>query len=164
MSRSRWGRLAVVVAALAAMCTATSCQKQVEQGVQRAAEKKMDERLYGGGQLDNDATLEYASQLSFDLSAARNQTPDKTEILVTGVARNAGDRTVTWLKLAVGLVDSEGVEVAGGSDIVAHTLPVGENNTPLRPQSAKRITIHVDSSVDPAGLKVVPHVVELATK
>jgi hypothetical protein len=71
---------------------------------------------------------------------------------------------VTWLNLAVSLVDAEGVEVAGGSDIVAHTLPIGENNTPLTPGTAKRVTIHIRRNVDVKNLKVVPHVVDLAVK
>jgi glutaredoxin-related protein len=154
---------AVLAVGLAALCLLASCQQQVEQGVQKATEKKFDERLYAGGTLESGQTG-YAANLSFDLTAASATSGDTTEIVVSGVVRNNGDKTVTWLNLAVSLVDAEGVEVAGGSDIVAHTLPIGENNTPLTPGTAKRVTIHIRRSVDVKNLKVVPHVVDLAVK
>jgi hypothetical protein len=138
--RPLWGRALWLVVLLAG--TVGGCQQQVERGVQKAAEKKIDQRMYGGGTTGGAAET-YAEHLAFEMVARRI---GENEVRIDGIVRNTGNRTVTHLEVSVGLLDASGVQVAGRTDWFAHTLPFGENNTPLMPGQAKRVGCRINDS------------------
>ena len=134
----RWNRRCaalVLTAALVALAL-PSCEKAVERGTQQAVEKKIDEKLSGGGTAD----LAYGDQLVFDLKGQRAA----EGVMVSGLVRNNGSKPVIFLKVAVALLDKDGVQVAGRTDLFAHTFPFGENNTPIMPKAAKRVEVVID--------------------
>lgn len=47
---------------------------------------------------------------------------------------------------------------------IAHSLPFGENNTPLPPGRAKRFGVHVQHRDPFDGLTVEPEIIKVAVK
>jgi len=58
--------------------------------------------------------------------------------MLKGFVRNDGDRTVTYADVTFSLLDEDGVQLAGRSELIAHRLPFGDNNTPIPAHSRKR--------------------------
>jgi hypothetical protein len=118
----------------------------VKEGVQSAAEKKIDEgadKLGGtirsilqGGAPVTEESLAYERELVFSMTPTRIS-PDVVE--VAGTVRNTGDRKVTFLKVSIVLLDTSGTQVAGRTDYFAHTLPVGDNTSPILPRGSVRV-------------------------
>ena len=155
-------RLSLVlgVTAIVACMMMAGCQAQVERGVQKAAEKKMNQKLYGGGKTGDKADT-YAANITFEMVATRS---DEDKVGVTGIVSNNGNKTVTHLEVSVGLIDESGVQVAGRTDWFAHTMPFGENNTPLMPGRAKRVSCVVSNAGNWKPGKVDVQVLNIAIK
>ena len=71
------------------------------------------------------------------------------------IVRNGGDEKVTYLEVTISLLDEEGIQVAGRIDLFAHDGILGENNTPILPQSAKRAGCEVQNAGDWKDGKIV---------
>jgi len=84
---------------------------------------------------------DYRKNLSIEVKLVRGATGGEgadSEDMLVGVIRNKGNREVTWVDASFSLLDEGGVQVAGRTELLAHNLPFGDNNTPLPPDSAKR--------------------------
>ena len=84
---------------------------------------------------------DYRENLSIEVKLVRGTTGGDggdSEDMLVGVVRNDGDQVVTWVDATFSLLDEDGVQVAGRTELLAHSLPFGENNTPVPPKSAKR--------------------------
>jgi hypothetical protein len=83
---------------------------------------------------------DYLRNLSIEVHLVRG-TPgvqgDEVHDRLVGVVRNKGPLTVISMSATFSLLDKRGVQVAGRSELIAHDLPFGDNNTPVRPHSAK---------------------------
>lgn len=83
---------------------------------------------------------DYMKKVSIDVQLVRG-TPgaegDEGEDRLVGVIRNTGPLTVRYMNVTFSLLDERGVQVAGRSELIAHELPFGDNNTPVLPNSAK---------------------------
>ena len=153
-------RPVVGIAAIVACMMIAGCQAQVERGVQKAAEKKIDQKLHGGGKT-GEAAEAYAANITFEMVGLRIE---EDEVRVTGIVRNKGDKIVTHLEVYIGLLDENGVQVAGRTDWFAHTMPFGENNTPLMPGGAKRVGCVVDDADKWKSGKVDVKILNIAIK
>lgn len=152
--------LVLGIAAIVACMMMAGCQAQVERGAQKATEKKIDQKLYGGGKTGDEADA-YAANITFEMIAMRI---GEDEVRVTGIVSNNGNKTVTHLEVYIGLIDENGVQVAGRTDWFAHTLPFGENNTPLMPGRPKRVGCVVSNAGNWKPGKVDVQVLNIAIK
>ncbi len=83
----------------------------------------------------------YRENLSIEVTLVRGTADadgDDSEDMLVGVVRNKGDQVVTWVDATFSLLDEDGVQVAGRTELLAHSLPFGDNNTPIPPNSTKR--------------------------
>jgi len=84
---------------------------------------------------------DYRESLSVQVKLVRGTADgDEPRDMLVGTIHNKGDRMVTWVDANFSLLDKDGIQVAGRSDLLAHSFPVGDNNTPIPPRSAKRFT------------------------
>ena len=119
-----------------------------ERGAERGARKEVGQRLdsafgevYGGGVLGPEADA-YREHVSIQVRAER--VGDGPQVKLTGTVRNTGPRSVTYLKVRFSLYDGEGIQVASRSDLIAHGLSFGDNNSPVDANCAKRFIGAVD--------------------
>jgi len=148
------------IAAIVACTMIAGCQAQVGRGDQKGTEKKIDQKLYGGGKTGEEADA-YAANITFEMVALRIE---EDEVRVTGIVRNNGDRIVTYLKVYIGLLDENGVQVVGRTDWFAHTMLWGENNTPIMPGRAKRVGCVVGEADKWKSGKVDVRILNIAIK
>ena len=149
----------ITLIAVVALC-GVSCRREVERGVERGTERKIDRELYSGGTTGAKADA-YASKIRFNMTVKRQP---NGEVLLTGLVHNTGSKTVTHLKVQISLLDRNGVQVGGKTDLFAHTLPFGDNNTPILPRSRKRVRTTVRAPKDWQGGKVDITVLRIAVK
>lgn len=152
---------AILVLAVTAVIIAGRLQKEIGDRVEQVADKKFDEVIHSGGSVGGEAKA-YTGNIVFENMEAEPVGSDYVQI--SGIVRNNGDRTVTSLKVHVSLLDEDGVEVAGRTDYFAHSFPFGDNNTPINPNSAKRIQSHLTGTSGWQGGEVRVSVLELALK
>ena len=131
-----------VVLLVGVIALSSAIKSALKEFFTETAEHALTETLFGGGQKSEGADLYGQEHLIFEFDTPN---PEGAEgaVTVVGTVRNNGDREVTYLKLTVRLMDDQGTQVGGGDDLIAHGLPIGENNTPIRAHSAKKFTIHV---------------------
>jgi hypothetical protein len=132
-------------------------ESAAERGAQRATERKLEKDFKGEG-VTNDEARTYGKYITFDVKAER---VNDNQVYINGVVRNTGTRKVTFLKVQIRLLGDDGVQVAGRTDLLAHTFPFGENNTPILPGGAKRFGSPVDTSRWTGG-QVEMDVIEIA--
>jgi len=152
----------VLIAVLAPVVLSTGCgwlESAAERGAGKATERKIDNSFKGGGVADK-AAQAYAKNVIFKLEASRTS---KGEVTVSGTVRNNGSKTVTYLKAHISLLNKDGVEVGGRTDLLAHSYPFGDNNTPIYAGGAKLITCPVSNSNWNGG-KMKVSVIEIAIK
>ncbi|MDP6045979.1 MAG: hypothetical protein QGH94_13370 [Phycisphaerae bacterium] len=152
----------VLAAVLTAAVLSAGCgglESAAERGAHRAAGEKIDRTFKGGG-VANQAAQAYAKNIRFELRAVR---ASKDKIVVSGLVGNDGARTVTYMKVHISLQDKDGVEVGGRTDLFAHNQLFGDNNTPIRPRSAKHVTCPISNSSWPGGRMTIS-VTEIAIK
>jgi len=120
-----------------------------ERGAERGARKEVGQRLdsafgeiYGGGSLGPEADA-YCEHVCIQVNAER--LGDSPKVKLTGTVRNTGTRKVTYLKVRFSLLDEEGVQLASRTDLLAHGLSFGDNNSPIDPNFAKRFVSTVDN-------------------
>ena len=77
------------------------------------------------------------------------------------LVRNDGDRTVTRLEVRISLQDERGVELAGDTDLFAHSLPFGENNTPVQAHSTKQAGGELENARDWKRGKIVVTIIDI---
>jgi len=145
------GVVAALIAALVCTFVFAGCgiREAAERGAERGAQKEIGRRLdtavgdvYGGGKLGAEADA-YKGHVSMEVRAER--VGESPQVKLTGIVRNSGSRTVTYLKVRFSLLDEDGVQVAARTDLIAHGLSLGDNNSPVDPHSAKRFTSAVDN-------------------
>ena len=128
-----------------------SCKRidqAVERGVQKAALKKMDHIIFNGEKLTEENLRSYAPNLSFKiLDVLRNEAEDKA--IVKGKVTNSGNKTVSFLKADFVMLSDEGKEIGHKVDLLAHNLPIGDNNRPIRKGST--VTVRIEISPHPEG-------------
>ncbi len=93
--------------------------------------------LAGGLAFDNadpDAK-QYARNISFPKVTIKRS--GVKELRLDFVVRNDNDMAVTRLAVEIALLDENGVQVAGRSDLFAHDSIFGENNTPVPAKGSK---------------------------
>jgi hypothetical protein len=152
----------VLIAVLAPVVLSTGClnlELAAKEGAKEAAGEKIDKSFKGGG-VANKAAQTYARNISFALRASRT---NSGVVTLTGLVRNNGSRTVTYLKAHLSLLDKDGVEVGGRTDLLAHSYPFGDNNTPIPPGAAKRIKCPINNSNWKGG-KFTASIIEIAIK
>jgi hypothetical protein len=117
-------------------------RQAAERGAERGAREEVGQRLdsmmgdvYGGGSPGPEADG-YRKEVTLEVTPEPTAEPPKLKL--AGVVRNAGPRTVTYLKVRFCLTDADGIRVASRTDLLAHGLSVGENNSPIDPYGAKR--------------------------
>ncbi len=120
-----------------------------ERGAERGARKEVGQRLdsafgemYGGGALGLEADA-YREHVSIEVKAER--LGDTPKVKLTGTVRNTGPRTVTYLNVRFSLLDEDGVQVAARTDLLAHGLSIGDNNSPVDSNFAKRFISTADN-------------------
>ena len=151
----RFGKAPVVVLAAVAAASilglVTSCgiRQAAEKGAERGAQKEIGRRLdsaagalYGGGMMGTEADA-YKANLSFEVQATR--VGESAKVDLKGTVRNSGARTVTYLKVRFVFLDKDRVQVASRTDLLAHGLTLGDNNSPVDANSAKRFISAVDN-------------------
>ncbi|MDP6545381.1 MAG: FxLYD domain-containing protein [Phycisphaerae bacterium] len=152
----------LVLVAILAFLMLSGCgwlESAAERGAEKAAGKKIDNSFKGGGVADKTAQA-YAKNVTFKLKASRTS---KGKVTVSGTVRNNGSKTVTYLKAHISLLNKDGVEVGGRTDLLAHSYPFGDNNTPIYAGGAKLITCPIDNSNWNGG-KMRVSVIEIAIK
>jgi len=78
---------------------------------------------------------EYARNISFPKVKINRSSPK--ELRLDFVVRNNNDRKVTRLDVEIALLDENGVQLAGRTDLFAHDSIFGENNTPIPAKGSK---------------------------
>lgn len=153
----------MLIAMLASVVLSVGCMERLElaakEGANEAAGEKIDRSFKGGG-VANKAAQAYSRNISFALKAART---NKNQVTLTGLVRNNGSKTVTYLKAHMSLQDKDGVEIGGRTDLLAHSYPFGDNNTPIPPGGAKRIICPIANKDWKSG-KFTVSVIEIAIK
>jgi hypothetical protein len=136
-------------------------------GAKEAVNEKIDEAINGGvkGVIQGDGVADeaaqaYAENIKFELTPTRT-TPGT--VTVSGLVRNNGAKKITYLEVEIALVDADGVVLSQRSDLLAHNLPFGDNNSPVLPGTAKRIICPITNSDWKDG-KVVASITKIAIK
>ncbi|MCE5277218.1 MAG: hypothetical protein ABFD92_16250 [Planctomycetaceae bacterium] len=109
-------------------------------------------------QTDSSEIAAYARNITFDkMTLKRSRDGYRWEM----VARNAGDKTVAHLSVNIALIDADGVQVAGDTDLLAHGFILGENNTPMQPRGAKRVGGEIETSASWTSGKAIVTIEDL---
>lgn len=134
-----------------------------KEGAKEAVDERLDNAIDGVFQADgvaDEGAQAYSEHIKFELKASR--TSDDT-VTVGGLVRNNGSKKVTFLKVLIVLLDGDGVVVGERTDLLAHNLPIGDNNSPVLPGTAKRVTSPISNSDWKDG-KVKASIVKIAIK
>ncbi len=102
-------------------------------------------------------TLEspYAENITFANATVRPNPEDDDELLIELDVANGGSKTVTRLHVWVDFYNRNGKKAADEGELLAHNLGLGDNSSPILPQSSKRAIIELDSPEDWTGGKIV---------
>lgn len=97
----------------------------------------------------------YAENITFRDAKVRVNPEDDDELLIDLEVVNAGPKTVRKLHVWVDFYNRDGRKAADEGELLAHNLGVGDNSSPIKPNSSKRAIIELDSPEDWTGGKAL---------
>ena len=103
----------------------------------------------------------YAENITFANPSVRVNPEDDDELLIILDVRNGGDKTIKRLHVWVDFYNRNGLKAADEGELLAHDYGLGDNSTPVLPNSSKRAVIELDSPENWTGGKMVITIDEL---